>query len=321
MVSMHVRAAATPTNSIARVRARARETQELTAALLRIIAPRAWALPEQIDLGTFSKAGGPWTVDWKAARADAQATLDSIDFSKREVLIWVPGTDGKGVHRDFQLAANYQYGATGDVSVTALKYDAAWALRTSLPTGLATMKLVLEGIRQRLESIPVAERPKILLGGLSQGAWIIGEAAADPKVGSVITRAMLVGHPWLAKTQYVDGHDKRIMVLNHPGDQITLPVAGDPGVGLDAMIAVRTGKLGSDFGTVAKAILANPLHGVLLLHTTMRDHLTWLRPYLRDPHQYGYEMQRMVHFLHTGELDRSDAELDDLRNGRRPGTS
>jgi hypothetical protein len=316
---MHARGIAHSTTPLlagtrARVRARGRDEEERDV-------PRSHALPAQMDLGVFSKAGGPWEVDWKAAHADAQATLASIDFTRSHVLIWVPGTDATGVHRDFQLAADYQYGRGGDVSVTALKYDAAWALRRSLPTGLATMKLVLEGIRQRLEAMPAAQRPKILLGGLSQGAWIIGEAAADPKLSGVITRAMLVGHPWLAKTQYTDDHDPRIKVLNHPGDQITMPVAGDAGVGLDAMIAVRTGKLGSEFGTVAKAILANPLHGVLLLHTTIRDHIGWLRPYLRDPHQYGYEMSRLVRYLRTGTLDRSDAELDDLRNGRPPGSS
>ena len=319
---MQVSTASLASSSTARARTRGRTSDEEARQLLaRLAPPRGWSLPAQLELGTFSKAGGPWDVDWKAARADAEATLASIDFSRRHVVMWVPGTDASGVHHDFQLAANYQYGESGDASVVALKYDAAWELRRSLPTGLATMKLVLEGIRQRLAAMPASQRPQVMLGGLSQGAWIIGEALADPKVGSVVTRAILVGHPWLAKTQYLDGHDPRVRVINHPGDQITMPVAGDAGVGLDAMIAVRTGKLGSEFGTVAKAILANPLHGVLLLHTTMRDHLGWLRPYLRDPHQYGYEMQRMVRYLKTGVLDRSDAEIDDIRNGRRPGSS
>ncbi len=319
MDGMQVSMASLASTSNTRARARGRSTEEELLALLR--APRGWSLPEQIELGSFSKAGGPWNVDWKAARADAEATLASIDFSKGHIVMWVPGTDAKGVHHDFQLAATYQYGAKGDASVVALKYDAAWELRRSVPTGLATMKLVLEGIRQRLAAMPALQRPQVLLGGLSQGAWIIGEALADAKVGSVVTRAILVGHPWLAQTQYAGGRDPRVRVINHPGDQITMPVAGDAGVGLDAMIAVRTGKLGSQFGTVAKAILANPLHGVLLLHTQLRDHIGWLRPYLRDPHQYGYEMQRMVRYLRTGTLDPSDAELDDLRNGRRPGTS
>lgn len=298
------------------------DARDLHRQLLAALAPqRAHVLPDRIELGTFSKAGGPWEVDWKQARADALATLGSIDFTKRDIMLWVPGTDSSNVHHDFAQAVRYQYGERGDVSVAALRYDAAWALRKSLPTGLATMKFVLEGIKQKLATIPASERPRLLLAGLSQGAWIIGEAAADPALSPVITRAMLVGHPWLAKSQYVDGHDPRIKVLNHPGDQITLPIKGDPAVGLDAMIAVRTGGLGSQFGTVAKAILANPLHGVLLLHTQVRDHVKWMRAYLRDPHQYGYEMSRMVHYLRTGTLDRSDAELDDLRNGRPPGTS
>ena len=172
------------------------------------------------------------------------------------------------------------------------------------------MRLVLEGIRAR------GGDHRVLLSGESQGAWIIGEAAADPALGSVIHRAFLVGHPWLAKTQYTDGHDPRIKVLNHHGDQITLEIKGSARVGMDAMTAVKTGKLGSDFGTVAKAILANPLHGVLLLQTQLRS-VPWLRPYLRDPHMYGLEMPRMVHYLQTGILDLTDEEIDDRKHGRR----
>jgi hypothetical protein len=277
--------------------------------------PAAWTLPARIELGTFSRAGGEWNVEWERAHVDARALLDSIDFSRRDIVIWVPGTSGSGVHHDFGLAVRDLYGRGGDVSLVAMPYEASWELRRSLPTGLATFKLVLEGIRQRLAQLPAHLRPRILVSGESQGAWIIGESMADPRLGRVVDRAVLAGHPWLAKTQYLDGHDPRVRVINHLGDQITLPVAGDAGVGVDAMAAVRTGRLKTSIGTVAKAILANPLHGVLLLHTFARD-VPWLRPYLRDPHYYVADMPRMVRYLRTGTLDPTDEDLSDARNGR-----
>lgn len=284
---------------------------------MRALADVLATLPPRIELGTFSRANGAWRVDWAKARADAQRTLASIDLARRDVVLWVPGTDGSGVQHDFRQAVEDLYGPGADLSLAALHYGATWELRESLPTGLATLKLVLEGIRQRLERIPAGQRPRILLAGESQGAWIIGEAMADRRVGSVVSRAILAGHPWMAATRYEDGHDPRVRVINHRGDQITMPVRGDVGAGLDAMAAVRMGRLGAELGTVARAILANPVHGLLLLHTELRR-LDWLRPFLRDPHSYATDMPRMVRFLRTGELLPTNEDVDDVRNGRRP---
>jgi hypothetical protein len=277
-----------------------------------------WVLPDRVELGTFSKAQGPWTVDWKRARRAARAALDAIDFSRPEVIVWIPGTDASSVHHDFRQAVDYVYGnGHRGASLSHMPYEASWELRSSLPTGLATMKLMLEGIRQRLEAMPPSRRPKIRLAGLSQGAWIIGEALADPRAGAVVDRAVLAGHPWLAKTQYLDGHDPRVRVINHRGDQIAMEVHGDIGVGMDAMSAVKTGALGANIGKVARSILANPIHGVLLLEGYARE-IPWLRPFLRDPHVYGMEMPRLVRYLKDGILDVTDEEIDDAKRRRLP---
>lgn len=271
-------------------------------------------LPATIELGTFSRAAGPWRPDFARARADALALLKTIDFSKREIVLWVPGTDATGVHPDFNRAMKYLY-QDGGLSLNALKYEATWDLRSSMPTGLATLKFVLEGIRQRLEAMPPGARPKVRLAGLSQGAWIIGEALADPKVGRVVDRAALVGHPWLAAHRYENGEDPRVKVINHRGDQIAMEIKGNIGIGMDAMTAVRTGNLWKQFGTVAKAILANPIHGVLLL----QNHLTGmdsLRPFTRDPHEYSMEMTRLVNYLKTGVMDKTNEELDEEKRKR-----
>lgn len=274
------------------------------------------ALPARVELGRYAKADGPWTVDWARAHRDAETALRAIDFSRRDVIVWVPGTDATGVEWDVRRAVDYLYGTSGDVSLSHVPYEASWNLWSSMPTGLATLKLVLEGIRRRLAAMPAAQRPRILLAGLSQGAWIIGEALADPRVGSVVSRAALAGHPWMARTQYLDGHDPRVRVINHRGDQIAMPIHGDIRTGMEAMTAVRTGRLGANLALVAKAILQNPLHGVLLAETMTRDALPALRPFLRDPHVYGYEWPRLVRYLRDGELDRTGEEIDDEKRGR-----
>ena len=69
---------------------------EVQRSLVRTL-PRAalagWVLPDRVELGTFSKADGPWTVDWVRAKRDALTALAAIDFSQPEIVVWVPGTD------------------------------------------------------------------------------------------------------------------------------------------------------------------------------------------------------------------------------------
>lgn len=252
----------------------------------------AWKLPERVQLGDFSKAQGPWQVDWARAHADAKAVLDSIDFSRRDLVIWVPGTDGKGVHGDFARSVRDMWRGGPAPSLVAMQYEASWELRRSLPTGLATMKLVLEGIRAR------GGDHRVLLAGESQGGWIIGEIMADPKLRPLVTRAVTAGHPWLAKHTYEHGRDPLVRTINHEGDQVAMSVAGDIGVAMDAMSAVKRGAIWQNFGKVAGAILANPIHGVLILHNQLRA--TGLRPMLSDPHSYLDEMPRLAEFLATG---------------------
>lgn len=280
-------------------------------------ATSGFQLPATMSLGTFSRAAGPWTVEWERAHADAQKVLDSIDFSRRDIVIWVPGTDATSVHHDFAQAMRYQFDAESPALVH-MQYEASWSLRRSVPTGLATMKLVLEGIRQRLAQRGDAAQHRVLLAGESQGAWIIGEAIADPKVGPVVSRVALMGHPWLAAHHYDRGQDPRVREINHLSDQIAMKVSGDPGVGLDAMIAVRTGVLfqGNNLMTLMKAVLANPIHGVLLLQNQLRE-IPVLRPILHDPHKYSVEMPRLVNFLRTGVLDTTDEEIDDAKKARK----
>lgn len=251
---------------------------------------KAW---RTFPVGPVSKAGGEWTVDWERAHADAQTVLDAIDFSKRDIVIWVPGTSNSGPHHAFEAAVRDSYRGSGS-NLVALEYEASWHLRRSVPTGVATLRLVLEGIRAR------GGDHRVLLAGESQGAWIIGEAIADPAVSKVVDRAVLLGHPWLATHQYDRGQDSRVRVINHDGDQVTLPVKGSPTVGLDAMLAIRTLDL-SKAGDLVKAMASNPNHGVLMLKN-LAFAIPLVKSLLRNPHVYDGEMTRAVEFLRHAAL-------------------
>src|SRR4051812_36804331 len=92
----------------------ARRPSAMRAARPAVPAPLpplpAVQLPATMQLGRFSRAEGPWQVDWRRAHTDAQAALDAIDFSKPEIMLWIPGTDGKGVLPVFDRAVRYVYG-------------------------------------------------------------------------------------------------------------------------------------------------------------------------------------------------------------------
>jgi hypothetical protein len=248
------------------------------------------------DVPNPSKADGDWTVDWERAHADAQKVLDAIDFSKRDIVIWAPGTSNHGPHPAFEAAVRDAYKGEG-TNLVALEYEATWHLHRSLPTGVATMRLVLEGIKAR------GGDHRVLLSGESQGAWIIGEVLSDAAVSSVIDRAVLIGHPWLAKHQYTAGQDARVRVINHAGDQVALPVRGSATDGLDAMLAIRTLDL-SKAGALVRAIAHNPDHGVKMLANIVFA-IPGLKKLLKNPHVYDGEMTRAVEYLRHGTLPMS----------------
>ena len=251
-----------------------------------------------IEVGEVSRADGPWEVDWARARADAERVLAQIDWSRRDIVIWVPGTSNDRVHPDFETAVHDSWTTLpeGGAGLILMGYEASWHLRRSLPTGIATMMIVLERLREELAKRGGDHR--VLLGGESQGAWIIGEALRDGGYSDVVDRAILMGHPWLAATQYADGQDPRVAVVNNDGDQVTMPVKGDVTRGLDAMIAIRTLDL-AKAGDVLGALKDNPAQGVSLLKSILFQ-VPVLKHLIRDPHKYGHHMTRAVEFLRFG---------------------
>lgn len=227
-------------------------------------------------------------MDWAQATRDAQRTLAGIDWSKRDIVLWVPGTSQSSVQPSFarEVAASWP---SSDVSLARVHYQASWNIRPSVATGIATMRLVLAGIAAHTGN------HRVMLAGESQGAWIIGEAIADPALRRVVDRAVLLGHPWLAAHQYVDGHDPGVQVLNNFGDLVTLPLNGDPTRGLDAMVAIHTGQL-SKLPLVVRSVVENPQQGWKLLGT-LRFAIPGIRSLWKNPHDYSDRMREAVGFL------------------------
>ncbi|MCW2950318.1 MAG: hypothetical protein JWN41_1331 [Thermoleophilia bacterium] len=288
------------------MRKRGRKTARAHVAVA--VAPKSWSpltapMPE---IGRMSRADGEFPVDEARARADAAKTLAQIDFSKRDLMLWVPGTDGHEVDSTFARARAYAAQPSDSVSLSAVDYMSTWDLRTSCPTGIATLKLVLAGIKARLGADMANHR--VMLGGLSQGAWIIGEVMADRRYSDIVQRAVLMGHPWLAAHQYNSGQDPRVRVVNHFDDQVTLPVAGSAADGLDTMAAIHTGHLSSHLPEAIRAIAHNPHHGWLLARGYTYE---WpiFKGIWQDAHNYLEDMLRGYVYLATGAFVPSDRQV------------
>lgn len=249
--------------------------------------------------GPISKAGGEWPVDWVRARHDARLALNAIDWSKGEIVLWVPGTSNHKIHEGFEAAVRESW-IDGGVSLSRVEYEASWNMRPSTATGIATLRLILAGIAAH------GGTHRVMLAGESQGAWLIGEALSDPRLRRVVHRAVLFGHPFVAAHHFDDGHDPGVLEINNAGDQVSAPIKGDVAAGLDAMVAIRTLNVGG-LGTVAKALSQNPEHGVMILKSLAGG---IFRGLVKDPHNYTGEMSRAVEWLRFGST--GDRAADDM---------
>lgn len=253
-------------------------------------------------IGPPSDVGGDWPVDHAAAQRYAAQTLATIDWSKPYLLLYVPGTANpdKGqvqkVNPEFANELFRQF-PDGNAEIAMLRYSGTWDMRGSISTGVEVLRLVLRAIAAR-----PGPKPTVLLGGESQGAWVISETTRDPIARGAFTRAAIFGHPSLAGTHFEDGHDPAILETNHRLDHVAMPLKGDRAKAMDAQIALETGLSFDKLPLLAQAFLADPLAGSLSLAAQVRDRLAKrLRPlWVQDHHDYRDDMRRGVEFLRLG---------------------
>lgn len=270
--------------------ARRRRSLGRAPAHLVHLAPAA-PLPDAPAVGNPSVAAGPWPVDAARAQADAQRVLNSIDFTKRDIVIWVPGAGGHAPDAAFADAFHAAW-HDGTASLTHLEYEATSNLRASVATGLATLKIVLAAIAAR------GAHHRVMLAGQHQGAWLIGEALADPKLRPVVHRAVLFGHPALAKTHWDDGRDPAVLEHNHPSDHTSRSLSGAADAALDGAVALRRRQFWR-LGAIGDA-LAGQLHMVPAMVANALRALPGVRAVLPSPLDYTDRMAGAVEFLRSG---------------------
>ena len=164
-----------------------------------------------------SQLNVPGEVDHERARADADKALAAIDFSKPELVLWVPATNSHSIPADWQRGVEQAFGQRASSSI--VDYPASVNFNDSVSTGMETVKLVLAGIAER------GGHHRVTLGGHSQGAWVIGDAIADPAVGAMVDKAALYGHPAPATVDWEDS-DPNVVQVDDPNDPFVWDVAG-----------------------------------------------------------------------------------------------
>ena len=250
--------------------------------------PRTYHPPEIPPATTPNPARLP-ASDMQRARADAATTLSHINFDRDVIVIWLPGTNRSGIPQTFAGPAQAAWGA--HLSLVELMYPASMDIRQGVATGVATLRLVLQGIAAR------GKRVTVHLAGESQGAWTITETMSDPSMRAIVDRVALMSNPWGARHHFVDGHDPRIMEMSRRVDLVARRVRGNIDDTLDAAEAV----LKFDLTGLPKLLIAawhNPGTAAMLAVTGLRLLLPGGRD--RDPHNYEDMMPAAVQFLRVG---------------------
>ncbi|MBC7644395.1 MAG: hypothetical protein H7123_04655 [Thermoleophilia bacterium] len=221
----------------------------------------------------------PGTPDHALAAKNAAAAIAQIDWSKPDIVLWMPGTNAhvssgnwdRHIERDKAL---FPHGA----SAVTLDYPATIDFVPSVSTGMESLRLVLAEIARHSD---VGSPHRVMLGGHSQGAWIIGDAMATPEVHAMVDRAVLFGNPGLAQRHYGDGSDAKVIELDDGKDPVAYPVA-DRKLLIDGM---RDLDRGITLATAPTAIAAGIKNADLASFWVARvsDSDRW---YHDDPHVY-----------------------------------
>lgn len=143
-----------------------------------------------------------------------------IDFSKDNIVVWVPGTSMHHMPEALRHQLIRQFGPTA--SLATLNYLANWKFTESMPNGMETLKATLDLIKRK-------KRPgaKVYLIGLSQGALLISDLLTNPIYNSMITKVALMGHPGIAGSHAHLLGASKVKEYNNFMDPATLEWRGD----------------------------------------------------------------------------------------------
>lgn len=218
-------------------------------------------------------------ADTQEARKQSDKTLSQIDWSQRDIVIWVPATLSHEVPKGWEKAVSQEWGNSKTKPVL-LDYPASVNFRSSVPTGIEALKLTLDGIKKH------GGNHRVLLAGHSQGAWVIGDAMLDPVVAAKVDKAVLYGRPTQARSDNPRLHESnKVEVVNNADDPFTQKTTGIDQAAQGLKELDRDNKPGAVLGalTIGAAVLANPFLAAYLIGRKI-SHNSWRGN--ADPHHY-----------------------------------
>ncbi len=248
--------------------------------------------PTPASLGA---ASGTWTAEDDVARAGAGAALRQVDAAPADapIVLYVPGTSTHEVPQALRDQVALQLGPRAQV--VRLGYPATWELRESVATGVAALQTVLDELARR------GDDRRVMLVGESQGAWVIGEVMRQPGRAAHVDRAVLLGHPALARTHYVDGDlpwaaASKVVEIANDADTVPREIDADPNAVLDAISRLGQGDLGGLLSAV-RVVASDPGYGLDAGINALRGSI--LDGRVDDPHDYSGRMREAVALLRS----------------------
>lgn len=217
-----------------------------------------------------------------APLAERLATvLSAVPPDASEVVLWVPGSAEGWVPAELDAAL----ASAARPPAVLVPYEASWRLLSSLEDGVGLLGALLD-------ALSAGPRPRrVLVAGLSQGAWAIARVLAEPGRRNQVARAALFGLPGISRHR-PDPADPGCLVVNHPADPVVYPMRRHHEALRAAVDHLASGRLPRALpGLVAVAATHPGWLGVFAWSKLQ----PWLgRP---DPHHYGPDLAAGVTFL------------------------
>jgi hypothetical protein len=220
--------------------------------------------------------------------SEVKATLDDLDRTADDLVIWVPGTMRGRIPGAFSDGVKQAFQGR-DVSLVKLPTHPDY----QIVQGVADSA---ESVRQIVRELDATRKPgqRILLAGESQGAWSLGIALQDPDVRDAVDRSVVWGNPGLQPHQFDGAGDGRMLELSDELDVVGRPVYGNPTLLTDALSGFMDGDVSQAWRLPAIAV--NNGHSTTLLLRTAGRLLT-PGGYDRDPHNHREFMGAAARFL------------------------
>jgi len=147
----------------------------------------------------------------------AACVIVGIDLSKRDIVLWVPGTSQHGVPDKLKdMVAKLM----PDSTIVVVEYAATTRFASSRAEGMRNLVSILSVIKKRMR-----KGQRLFVAGESQGAWVVSDILANHKYYEMISGAVLLGHPGIAANHFKD--DPKVLEINHTDDIVTMADQGD----------------------------------------------------------------------------------------------